>query len=223
MQSIHELRRAALRLMHSAGGGTGVSPVPAGGTPAAPLAQSLLSDSHGSQIVEFAVSLPLLLVLVVGIFDFGSAYNLKQRVTNAAREAARMGSTQPTSDLTNATPASVLAIRDLVVNYFQASKVNDCGLGSAAAVAGGASTPWKWTFTASCGSAGNLVLSVDRGFVFPSNVTIGGIAVKIIGTNVTIQYPYQWQFNRVMTLVLPSATYPGTTQINVGSLMANQN
>ena len=72
----------------------------------------------GSQIAEFAVALPLLLIMVVGIFDFGNAYNIKQKVTNIAREAARMGASQPTADLTNPTPASILAIRDMVVQRF---------------------------------------------------------------------------------------------------------
>jgi Flp pilus assembly protein TadG len=180
------------------------------------------AENEGSQIVEFAVALPLLLVLVVGIFDFGSAYNLKQRVTNVAREAARMGSSQPTNDLSNPSPASVLAIRDMVATSLQGSKVNNCGLGSAAAVAGGASTPWKWTFTSSCGSAGNLVLTVDRGYAFTSTVVISGTPVKIVATNVSIQYPFQWQFNRVITLLVPTAIYPGTTQIVVGSVMTNQ-
>ena len=47
------------------------------------------------------MALPLLLIMVVGIFDFGNAYNIKQKVTNIAREAARMGASQPTADLTN--------------------------------------------------------------------------------------------------------------------------
>ncbi len=51
-----------------------------------------LSEDHGSQIVEFAVSLPLLVVLVVGIFDFGSAFTLKQKLAYAALEGARVGS-----------------------------------------------------------------------------------------------------------------------------------
>ncbi len=95
------------------------------------------AESEGSQIVEFAVALPLLLVLVVGIFDFGNAYNLKQRITNVAREASRMGSSQPTNDLSNPSPASVIAIRDMVATSLQSSRVNNCGLGSAAAVAAG--------------------------------------------------------------------------------------
>jgi Flp pilus assembly protein TadG len=185
-------------------------------------ASSAAGDTAGSQIAEFAVALPLLLIMVVGIFDFGNAYNIKQKVTNIAREAARMGAGQPTMDLTTGTPASVLAIRDMVSSALQTSRMSDCGLGTTAAVAAGAATPWKWTFTTSCGTAGNLVLSVDRGYVFTSTVTAGGIAVKMIATNVTLLYPYQWQFNRVATLLLPTAIYPGTTQISVGSVMANQ-
>jgi hypothetical protein len=185
-------------------------------------AASVCCEPNGSQIAEFAVALPLLLIMVVGIFDFGNAYNIKQRVTNIAREAARMGASQPTADLTNPTPASILAIRDTVSSALLSSKLPDCGLGTTAAAPAGGATPWKWTFTTSCGSAGNLVLSVDRGYVFTSTLTAGGNSVKMINTQVTLLYPYQWQFNRIITVMLPTAIYPGTTQISVASMMANQ-
>lgn len=181
-----------------------------------------LEDTRATQIAEFAVALPLLLVMVVGIFDFGNAYNLKQKVTNAARDAARFGAAEPTNDLSNTPPASVLAIRDLVSNALISSKVNDCGLGTTAATPAGAATPWKWSFTVSCGAPGNLVLTVDRGYVFTSTVTSGGTAIKMISTNVTILYPYKWQFNRVITTLVPTAVYSGTTQIAVTSVVANQ-
>jgi Flp pilus assembly protein TadG len=181
---------------------------------------SLCRETSGSQIAEFAVALPLLLIMVVGIFDFGNAYNIKQKITNIAREATRMGAGQPTADLTNPTPASIVAIRDMVSSALQSSKLPDCGLGTTAATPAGAATPWKWTFTTSCGSAGNLVLSVDRGCVFTS--TMGGTPVQVIATQVTLLYPFQWQFNRVVTIMLPTAIYPGTTQISVASVIANQ-
>jgi Flp pilus assembly protein TadG len=185
-------------------------------------AKNAATETTGSQIVEFAVALPLLLVMVVGIFDFGNAYNMKQKVTNIAREAARMGASQPTADLTQPTPASILEIRDMVSSALQATKLSDCGLGTTAAVPGGGATPWKWKFTTSCGSAGNLVLSVDRGYVFTSTLAAGGNSIKMITTNVTLLYPYQWQFNRIITVMLPTAIYPGTTQISVSSVVANQ-
>jgi Flp pilus assembly protein TadG len=43
------------------------------------LAGSLRRHDHAAQLVEFAVALPLLVVFVVGIFDFSSAFTLKLR------------------------------------------------------------------------------------------------------------------------------------------------
>ena len=60
---------------------------------------SLLRGTDAAAIIEFAVALPLLVVLVVGIFDFGGAFNLKQELNNAAREGARFGAAQPTNDI----------------------------------------------------------------------------------------------------------------------------
>ena len=45
----------------------------------------------GSNLVEFALVLPLLLVLMFGIVDFGLALFDKAVITNAAREGARTG------------------------------------------------------------------------------------------------------------------------------------
>jgi Flp pilus assembly protein TadG len=183
----------------------------------------LATDARASQIVEFAVALPLLMVLVVGIFDFGNAFNMKQKLTNAAREAARLGASQSTSDLSQPTPYSVLAIRDLVVNYLQSAKINDCGMGSAAATNAGAASPWQWSFTATCPGGNNFVLTVNRGDVFVSTVTTaGGNAINVIATNVTISYPYNWQFNRVIGLLVSGASYPANTQITVNSTLANE-
>lgn len=182
---------------------------------------TLANDCRASQVVEFAVTAPLMIVMVIGILDFGSAFNLKQKLTNAAREAARLGASQSTADLTNATPNSVLAIRDLVSNYLQTAKINDCGVGTAAATPVGGSTPWGWTFTGNSCPAGNLVLTVNRGNVFISSVTTGGNSIKVISTNVSISYPYSWQFNRVIGLIVSGASYPATN-IVVNSTMENQ-
>lgn len=184
---------------------------------------SRFGAADGSQIVEFAVSLPLLMVLAVGIFDFGNAYNLKQKLTNAAREGARLGASQPTNDLSSAPPTSILAVRDVVDNYLQAARINDCGLQSATATAVGAASPWAWTFSSSCGAAiGNLVLIVNRGNVVTSAVVTAGNPVKVLTTQVTVQYPYRWQFNRVASL-LGATGFAGTSQITAVAMMENQN
>jgi hypothetical protein len=52
---------------------------------------SLLSRQSGATAVEFAVVLPLLLVLIFGIIEFGLFLFNRQVINNAVREAARAG------------------------------------------------------------------------------------------------------------------------------------
>jgi hypothetical protein len=47
-------------------------------------------SERGSQLVEFALVLPLLLLVVLGIMDFGLLFQRYEAVTNAAREGARV-------------------------------------------------------------------------------------------------------------------------------------
>ena len=47
-------------------------------------------NENGQSMVEFALVVPLLLFLVIGIFEFGRAWMTKNLVTGAAREAVRM-------------------------------------------------------------------------------------------------------------------------------------
>jgi len=48
-----------------------------------------LRSEQGQTLVEFALVLPILLVLVIGIFDFGSAFNSKNDLNFLANTAAR--------------------------------------------------------------------------------------------------------------------------------------
>jgi len=52
--------------------------------------RSTWSSERGTAILETAMTLPLLLLVSVGIFEFGRAYQTWQVLTNAAREGARM-------------------------------------------------------------------------------------------------------------------------------------
>lgn len=44
---------------------------------------------RGQALAEFALVLPVLFLLIAGIIEFGRAWNIKQAVTDAAREGAR--------------------------------------------------------------------------------------------------------------------------------------
>jgi Flp pilus assembly protein TadG len=46
---------------------------------------------EGSELIEFALVAPVLILLLAGIFDFGMMFRSFEAVTNAAREGARVG------------------------------------------------------------------------------------------------------------------------------------
>lgn len=49
-------------------------------------------DEHGAALVELTVVLPLLVLIVIGIIEFGAAWSNKLKVETAARGGARVGS-----------------------------------------------------------------------------------------------------------------------------------
>jgi len=49
-----------------------------------------LRGARGQSLAELALALPILLALLVGIFEFGRAWNVRQVLTAAAREGARL-------------------------------------------------------------------------------------------------------------------------------------
>ena len=52
----------------------------------------------GQNLVEFALILPLFLLLVIGMAEFGRAWMLKNILTGAAREAVRAAAVLPKAD-----------------------------------------------------------------------------------------------------------------------------
>ncbi len=71
-------------------------------------------NERGTALLEVAMTLPILLLIAVGIFEFGRAYQTWQVLTNAAREGARV------SILPNVTSGSVEA---RVRSYMQSGQL----------------------------------------------------------------------------------------------------
>jgi Flp pilus assembly protein TadG len=179
-------------------------------------------DERAAQIVEFAVSLPLLVLFVVGIFDFSNAITLKQRLTNAARETARVAAADPANDLggppAGGVPASIGDAFQVADNYLISEKINDCGLAGA-----GAPTPTglTWTYTAAAGGCpgSGISLAINRGCV--NQITTNAGTLNLVGTCVTITYAYKWQFNSVASVF--GWTGPGLNTLTVTAGAFNEN
>ena len=57
-----------------------------------------LKDKKGQALVEFAIILPVLLLLIMGIMEFGMMLNSYLTIENASREGARLGIVGGTTD-----------------------------------------------------------------------------------------------------------------------------
>ena len=66
------------------------------------------TSERGAALLEVALTLPLLLLVATGIFEFGRAYQTWQILTNAAREGARVAVLPGVDDN---------AVEDRVVEY----------------------------------------------------------------------------------------------------------
>src|SRR5258708_23019295 len=82
------------------------------------------APDRGAAAVEFALILPLLLLLLFGIIDFGRALNAEVTITQAAREGARLDSlNQP--NVTTRTQSAATGLNGVAVTV-----VSSCPPGS---------------------------------------------------------------------------------------------
>ena len=86
--------------------------------------QSLRSE-QGQTLVEFALILPILLVLVIGIFDFGSAFNSKNDLNFLANTAARYAEVNACAPCASAGFTGANAIRDYVKSTADTSQLSN--------------------------------------------------------------------------------------------------
>ncbi|HXJ86539.1 MAG TPA: TadE family protein [Candidatus Binatia bacterium] len=180
-------------------------------------------DDRAAQLVEFAVSLPLLVVFVVGIFDFSGAFTLKQKLTNVARDAARAAAADPAGDLSSSSPIAVNDAFQIIHNYFVGNQLNDCGITQSTSPSN-----LKWTSTATgngC-SSGGLRIIINRGYYFPltggtpptvdcTSQAPGTGVGTLIGTCISIRYAYPWRFGRAASLLGRSTNLPDISAVGV--------
>ena len=57
--------------------------------------KTLYQHQQGQSMIEFALVLPLMVLIIAGIFDLGRAFYSSITITNAAREGARYGTLNP--------------------------------------------------------------------------------------------------------------------------------
>lgn len=131
-----------------------------------------LSPDAGQSLVEFAILLPVLLGIVIGIFEFGRAWNVDQVLTSAAREGVRLAvvaSTTSEGDVIEAVEAALTdAALDPSLATIDVEGMND-GYGTQASVQ--VQYPYEFTFL------GPIIQFMDLGGSCP-NCTPGSITLN---------------------------------------------
>lgn len=124
-------------------------------------------SERGQAIIELALTLPLLLLIVLGVFDFGLMFQKYEVVTNAAREGARVGV------LPDYTPA------DAALRAQQYMAVGGLPVSTAPRVCGAAIAANSW-----CAQA------------VVSNTTITGSSPprSVDQITMTVEFDYEYQF-----------------------------
>ena len=159
---------------------------------------------RGSQLLEFSLALPILLLLTLGILDFGSMFALKAKLTNASREAARIVVSTPLSNVncTSTVPCPIQAAVNDVKDYLSSAGVDASCFNATAA---SSSTARSWTFTCQNGAS----IEINRNLL----VTSGTLTVP--STRVVLTWPVKWR----LAGFLPASSFPSTVDAIV--TMAN--
>lgn len=183
----------------------------------------LLRDTDGSSLLEFAITLPLLVVFIVGIYDFSGAFNQKQKLEHAAQEGAIFAGSQPTSDIETSSgdPQSLHPVVTVIFNTLAAQGVlanANQGTCKAASAVVNQPTPgsleWRYAIQ---GCPDTVAITINRGWV-PAVTD----STKSVGTLLTVIYPYHWRFNSAIQLLFPGASYSATTSLSQTAKVHNQ-
>ena len=159
--------------------------------PARNILQRLASETRGAEIAEAAAVLPLMFLMLLGIFWFGQAFSIYGAITRAAQEGARAGSipycgtcSGTNSAFTAATNAANAAQAAMVASQLDPTKARYPVPAPSLLVCG--------TQTAqTCSSGGNPNQICVQTQVLLTNTTGIG-TMPICGISVSFQYPFQF-------------------------------
>lgn len=118
-----------------------------------------LKGQRGAALIETAITLPIVLLVSVSIFEFGRAYQTWQVLTNAAREGARIACLPDYTDT---------QVTTTVTNYMNGGRLN----GASAAISVNRNVPFGAT------TASRVTVNYPFQFVF-----LGPVARLVRGTS----------------------------------------
>ncbi|MFZ0861663.1 MAG: TadE/TadG family type IV pilus assembly protein [Candidatus Sulfotelmatobacter sp.] len=147
-------------------------------------AQSILrrlaAETRGAEIAEAAAVLPLMFMILLGIFWFGQAFSIYGAITRAAQEGARAGAAPYCATCTSANPLATNAV-NAVTTAMVASKLDPTltRFPVPAPVFTPCGTSW---------ASASTKIDVQA----PVLLKNSGSANGVCGVSVSFQYPFQF-------------------------------
>lgn len=183
------------------------------------MCRRLARETRGSEIAETAAVLPLLFMVLLGIYWFGQAYRIYGTATHAARAGALAAVSPACTTCTPLTPAqSALNAQAAVQNALAAANLDSRQL-----------VPWsKWTPPAVCACTPNNANTTCANAV-PCDAGVLNVCVQekvqisditggmgTCGTSVSMRYQYPYHFGLPGTsLDLGNMKLPGQAQMRM--------
>ena len=167
------------------------------------LLNGVLQDSTGSEIAEAALVMPLMFMMLLGVFWFGQAFSIYGTITHAARQGARAAVAPACTTCTAKDPTANAF--SAVANALQAAKLDPNQLQQPSTLpglcaCGSSNTSCTGGSVVQCDSAQSSIcvqgVSHSGGGVLDQNniqlasTSTGGAGV--CGVSVSFQYPYKF-------------------------------
>lgn len=145
-------------------------------------ASRLARDTQGAEIAEAAAVLPLMFMILLGIFWFGQAFSIYGAITRAAQEGARAGAA-PNCTTCTATNSAANAVNAMTADL-QAAGLDPT-------LAQSPATPPTFAACAS-GSGSTGCGGGSSNFCIQTPVQLPNTATGVCGVSVSFQYPFQF-------------------------------
>jgi Flp pilus assembly protein TadG len=171
----------------------------------------LAHETSASEIAEAAVVMPLMFMVILGVFWFGQAFSTYGAITRAAQEGARAGAAPycatcpagnfPAQNAFNAVQAALLA------SHLDLTKVPVLPSGEMPVLNSCIATQ---TSQVNCDTRVGAAVCVQVPVQLTSTIVNGGTAAGVCGVSVTFQYPFQFwlpftSLNKQQVLLYASA------------------
>lgn len=172
--------------------------------------RQLATETRATEIAEAAAVLPLMFLILLGIFWFGQAFSIYGAITRAAQEGARAGS-KPYCTTCSAPNSSAVNAVNAVNAALTASRLDPTQ----------ARFPSPQASLTQCGGSGNVACSTAS-----SNVCVQAPVLltdpssgpnRLCGISVSFQYPFQFwlpftSLNKQQIWILAASRMRGENQ-----------